>query len=1142
MNQDVTNINIMSVNQVSLALMSAEEQETLSILLSSKQPELYPLFKMFVESSGAKPRRDNVLTVLINELLGKPEYDIVLIGATRQGGAIRQSNVVKSPQNNIIQQKTQSTSDVTNCTATISNGIVQIGKIKQRITNGNIECSGMNIIGPIYKPLSDGRLHLGNYDHTKLVGLKYNIPELVQYIFDNDCVDIVLSILNKSDVNEKYVRSSGIYYYQLAVARKPQFVAYKINSEITLVADEFIEFNKLLHCRIGKNYDGAFIADLQLRGINILKPDITKLRKMVIADNLRRKTSEKIKTDSAMEVIFQQAGSKVYGTNWQKTFTNLGTSFKDRLSKLPTTQKTKIEQEIKQQTDYVKMITTSTCEHIALYSKLRAAKTTPDIKTAFANIQPYITSPTSKSGRNDSQTMIPCTKCGVPFICPHLILMLELIIARKSQLEIASAIYPYKRDDSRVSYCKICNEILTTVDYTELHNVIDTDLSKFIYSEVSYILHKVQFPALTQMSSVYRGIINKIYPYIYEIDKKLSKNKLALQSEIANKKRLYIAIYTYAVLANTVTKDIYFKNFKYNTTVELFKQMIADIMYSYNNVIKQIPQMNVDSIKNILVEAHRETTGKVAIKTTVSELIQLMEGDDMYQYTQLFWHGKSMEYILGESFTNKSSTNLFGSIKQPNTIPQPLIKSKWWKHLPYVVDQRHLQIDSFRLICEFLRTNLYRQNMFVNVGIDKQTQLALVDFSPDHKKYNSELTKLLVLESQYLDIWRANYAKNYTVLKSTPPTAYPLGGMPFIMARIYDSNGKEHKWKNGVCTVCGEKLVDETIDKNKLIADIVKLNHDIDNFYLYYQVQCPEGGLHDGIPCTKCGFSGRDPAYYEKYVSIYNTRNRIIASDIISTDDVIPIKEKLLIKYDFDESLSDVIAVADLLKINRKHLESIGMTEGIQYDLIKSGNYIPPQPEYNVDTQIYNIFSRIMYLIYEYNILKNYFNVGKDNPLAAFVHKEKIEKYIMYDIGPNLPNIYDDFNEKFEYFKQTRKPRDLQTWLIREFCNKLLIIHNTVTTAAAAQINAQTIKIQKAFFFYICKKIIRSDEMLTKRGWFNMALLYGDTGDAPIKSVADETTTESTADDNNPFDVSDFDMEDGFNEDGEDVVIQMNNE
>jgi hypothetical protein len=241
-----------------------------------------------------------------------------------------------------------------------------------------------------------------------------------------------------------------------------------------------------------------------------------------------------------------------------------------------------------------------------------------------------------------------------------------------------------------------------------------------------------------------------------------------------------------------------------------------------------------------------------------------------------------------------------------------------------------------------------------------------------------------------------------------------------------------------------------------------------------------------------------------------------------------------VVTYEFNDNLNAVIDVANELKINRKHLECLGMMEGVQFTAIKAGQHIPPPPEYGVDTQIYNVFSRTMYVIYEYNILRNYAHGTKDNPLSAFITREKIEKWALRDLGPKLPDIYDEFNEKFEYFKQTRKPRDLHAWLIREFCAKLLTILHVTDTALT--------KITKAFFFYIAKKILRYDELTTKRGWFNMGLLYGDADEqTTVRTTMDGESDEplATAEDDNPFDVGDFDVEDGFNEDGEDVEIKI---
>jgi hypothetical protein len=94
------------------------------------------------------------------------------------------------------------------------------------------------------------------------------------------------------------------------------------------------------------------------------------------------------------------------------------------------------------------------------------------------------------------------------------------------------------------------------------------------------------------------------------------KSKTNSAEEIKAKKRLFITIYAFAYMIHLILSnkgrgdtEISFKNFApknpKNAIVELIKHSLELIIMSRNIVIREIPGMTGDLIKNKLIEAYK---------------------------------------------------------------------------------------------------------------------------------------------------------------------------------------------------------------------------------------------------------------------------------------------------------------------------------------------------------------------------------------------------------------------------------------------------------------------------------------------------------------------------------------------------------
>jgi len=286
----------------------------------------------------------------------------------------------------------------------------------------------------------------------------------------------------------------------------------------------------------------------------------------------------------------------------------------------------------------------------------------------YADLKKYIPVNEQKISKSDNvpQTMIPCTNCKFPLICPHLRDLYEMEKVRKTDEEIREFITKYagKTSIDQHFYCRICGEPIA--DSTEYEGIIqigegqaddyhyaDDELRDFIWQEASNLVRNFTETKGLQTNKITNKfigtIVSSIYEFVFAIEKKLIKAKTSSLEEIQNKKKIFTVIYVMALLVKIVNENhakIRFSSKKKGESGggafeklpigKLLGQAFNIIIGSQNVLISRIDGMSNTVVQNSLLKAYK-VIGSLLGKSTMpqvqeEEIITTLLLDPLYQY------------------------------------------------------------------------------------------------------------------------------------------------------------------------------------------------------------------------------------------------------------------------------------------------------------------------------------------------------------------------------------------------------------------------------------------------------------------------------------------------------------------------------
>ena len=819
--------------------------------------------------------------------------------------------------------------------------------------------------------------------------------------------------------------------------------------------------------------------------------------------------------------------------------------------------------ELKRNEEYLTALSNNNCPHVGILRKLRRAKDIVSIRREFAALKKFFTR-TGGGNSTKRSAMITCNNCKFDLICPHVVEKIECEINDCSYSEMKKRMSGFilagntTRDQQ---FCSICAEIISvSLDDDSAHSPdMDEELKTFIWGEVAGLIKYLKFGALIDVPKLITHCRDRIYQYIFDIEKQILKSKTNSAEEIKAKKRLYVTMYAMGYFINLIisgnnSAEISFKGF-----VQKSKNIIADMIrhaievtLTTRNIAIKSTGITQDVIKNTMVEVFKtiHSAGQQIITHTgASEsLASILVLDPVYGYFRRQYNigqlmnGKkvsndglgNIEAILGSSLSQleKSEKNIYADAVIPHQISRPTTAAG-----KYVA-------KSYLLFRDRIISRSYLKPVYTLNGDDITINPVLAE---EAEKY----LPLAKMEDEYLTDLKAKYTHLYTWLRVVSDRSWK--DRHGSLGRIYDEDGIRHNFDifiagpdsspreftaNSIAKIIesGNKFTEEIVDKKCKVCGILwsnvdTLNEDkileslaeksgINGLFQFYDQRCPVGGMHEwkDKKCDKCGFDGKiNRNYYQKYHSTYLQDRR--EGGTWKTP-VREISKPEPVEFSFNFNI--ILDLADKLKVPQRLIMAIGATEKIEYTEIQSGAYIPRELDDRFDTRIYMIDGHIKNFIMEYNQLKHFNKLLKPPvDLSVLIDDSKFSRHKLADLATMMPDVSGDYREKFAYIQMHKKPREIKDFCIQSLCEIILAVYNDPTE--------ETKTLRHLFCSYAIKKILRNEELLSKPGYFSWSLLYGDKEE----TTTDSNTQERTGDDHDDHSDDDNAMKNHFDVDGD---------
>jgi hypothetical protein len=374
------------------------------------------------------------------------------------------------------------------------------------------------------------------------------------------------------------------------------------------------------------------------------------------------------------------------------------------------------------------------------------------------------------------------------------------------------------------------------------------------------------------------------------------------------------------------------------------------------------------------------------------------------------------------------------------------------------------------------------------------------------------------------------------------------------VAKWYSSNDSEKikKFKNYFyvdekCSKCQVYL--SKTKKDETLIDKMKIIDKYKAFYDYFETRCPEGNLHDFKidakkdieNCNKCGFTRKllinlDKSYYNKYIKNYN--------EILENQqkfDQTAIKEfKNLSKtyvVEFKKYPNWIVNNNPILSLSRKTLikynilVNLGLSEGRKFENIEKEKENPHINSSKSEDIVRNQYLRdyCLWVLRMYYIMRNY-NIVYNIPREL---KEIIDKHRSTNLGKikdELPDIYEDFNEKYTYYFRKLVPKILANFLLNYLCSILVNIMESLQNTKLANLGIE-------FVNFAISSIITSEKDVSKPPPLSLIINKGSTnGEDLVAGDEYYDASDDDPDDGKDYeDLGDVSEEDDFSRHNMDI-------
>lgn len=864
---------------------------------------------------------------------------------------------------------------------------------------------------------------------------------------------------------------------------------------------------------------------------------------------------------------------KRYGAAHVHVFDNGNRYYRaDPLSVLGKAEARAIAVEYEMRLKFVAERAANTCPHKRAYTRMRTARDLAAIKREYNAVMEFADNKQNIDSKNIQY--IQCKVCKFDLICPHVVDALNAEFSGESYLETRARMNKYADG----SNCKCCGEtIFSSFETPDVKEVVDEELSSFIWGEIMQALRFVRFDKLVDLKKVASAARDTCYPFIYDIDKQISRSKTNNADESSAKRKLYTTIYAYAYIiklaANgtgvTIGGVTSINNNRgrhkgkrggnepernANPIAMMIRDAIDLIMLSKNVIIRDIPGMNADVVKNSIITAYKSLdVGKVTIASTDQEniLVMLLLDPVYWYYYRVNTRARGGDRV--DNINRVLDTTIPALEKLPPTgdIFANAIVPKWGQNS--IHGWGKYVADSFSAFDRRVKSRLYLAHAYKSGGGNIED--LGTSFAAEYSKYFASVVPLLSEEVILMQARLRAHVHAYKFLPVEVSRKWQARETP--LGRLYDEQGRAHVWNIYRCAsgadikliditkklAAGERFDDHVVDRvcsvcgvvrsaagdlsSEKIAAVLARQRRMALLFAYYEHRCPVGGLHDGTPCSKCqlGSLSRDE-YYAKYepmwIKTQNTTADIKPQSIVQAT---PLTTKQNGNANFVYDYSIVSELAERLNINPRLLSALGSIERVEYSDVVDGAYTPAETQHRYEPRVFLVDTYVKNLLADYNQLRFFHRIHKPSyELSGIVEASGIQRHLLASLPTMLPSPLEfatTYNTEFAEMMNAAKPRDIVLFCIQQLCGLCMWVLQLD--------NSDTTELRKVFIAKHITRLFRSEELISKPGYFSMSILYGDKEPREPRERTSKESVEE-ADEESPMSMDAFDMEDDDDE------------
>lgn len=800
-----------------------------------------------------------------------------------------------------------------------------------------------------------------------------------------------------------------------------------------------------------------------------------------------------------------------------------------------------VEAEIEKQRIHTEAVVGNKCPHVGLYARWRKAVSKRDSDKLLKDLQEWF-------GKDKQNTdWVVCKSCKLEIMCKHL---------------LADDLTPWQR--GRV--CRNCaEELVSEIEVGESIDVSgyrDDTIKQLIYSEATQLV-KYVYSTRVDVWKLCGMARDALYEHVAASERMILQSKSSTIDEINLKRHLYTAIWIVAWLAHVILMNPQVLSWEGLKPTIPKKAIIASLekglsilLVNKANAIRSIGGMTHELVKNKLIEAFRVVErGKVQIAEET--------GYDPELFVDPIFNGICNMTALMEKKPLKKVTmaltlELVTVIRKLRTTKvvkaataKPNVESVWQRVMPPLGDTKLFD----KLVAPTAKTAQH-QKAYPGLIMASWDLVARAVAIRSHMLASDDAKLLALTEhanavKHQEDIWRWHRSMSTIIGWSRPALAgtfkYAHGEVG--LERLFDESGRGHKWTR---VIAGDEMSIADVQKAMSMGTEIKITdykcaecgvlqshtHELDrakveeavaaagmieSFFRFYETRCPKGGLHTrkGVePCAACRMPVVVPP--NEQLAVYRLHKAAYLRDRAEMSSVKVIEPAAAARsVTYDDTMREwrgdfgiVVGLANRLKINKNLLACLGGMEKAVYEEVLSGKFIPVDPELSDRTTTLIEYNRMLYREWSGISMRP----GPNTPLGKFAEELRGEK---------LESIYGDFNEKLDSARVVVKPRVLVEWLLQRICEVCVAIldgpgHKTM---------------REEFVKYILQKMMRSDQLKTKPGYFPWAIIYGDKTQRDEKQEGDDEGDEGGEGDMDD-DGGDFDVEEE-DQTGEDAANQV---